>query len=88
MVAGILDAMALADVLEQALAGNMAALDRYTAERRPVAQKIIAMAHRLARLATVRPALRSFRNTIISMLMHLPPLRRRFAWQLSGLVYR
>ena len=88
MNAGILDAMALADAIEQALAGDVTALDRYTAERRPVAQKVIAMAHRLTRLATVPRALRSFRNTIISMLMRLPSLRRRFAWQLSGLVYR
>jgi len=88
MNAGILDAMALADVLERALAGNVAALDQYGAERRPVAQEIVAMAHRLTRLATVRPALRPLRNVILSMLMSLSPLRRRFAWQLSGLVYR
>lgn len=88
MNAGILDAMALADAIEHALAGDVAALDRYTAERRPVAQKVSAMAHRLTRLATVPPAFRSFRNMMLSILMRLPSLRRRFALQLSGLVYR
>ena len=88
MNAGILDAMSVAEALEQALAGNINALDRYSAERRPVAKKIISMAHRLTRLATVPPPLRSFRNSIIAMLMKLAPLRRRFAWQLSGLAYR
>ena len=88
MNAGILDAVVLAGAIEQALAGQPEALDRYAADRRPVAQQIIAMAHRLTRLATVRPALRSWRNTVIWMLMSLPQLRRRFAWQLSGLVYR
>jgi 2-polyprenyl-6-methoxyphenol hydroxylase-like FAD-dependent oxidoreductase len=88
MNAGILDAVALADALEQALAGDVAALDRYGKDRRPVARRIAVMADRLTRLATVRPALRSVRNSLLSMLMRLPPMRRRFAWQLSGLVYR
>lgn len=88
MNAGILDAISLADALDSALGGNFAALDHYGRERRPVAQKIIAMAHRLTRLATVRPALRSLRNAVLATLMRLPPLRRRFAWQLSGLAYR
>lgn len=88
MNAGILDAMSVAEALEQALAGNISALDRYSAERRPVAKKIISMAHRLTRLATVPPPLRSFRNSLIALLMKLSPLRRRFAWQLSGLAYR
>ena len=88
MNAGILDAMRLADALVKALAGDSAALDRYGAERRPVAEQIVALADRLTRLATVRPALRGLRNLLLSSLSRLPVFRHRLAWQLSGLVYR
>jgi 2-polyprenyl-6-methoxyphenol hydroxylase-like FAD-dependent oxidoreductase len=88
MNAGILDAMRLADALVKALAGDSAALDSYGAERRPVAEQIVALADRLTRLATVRPALRGLRNLLLSSLSRLPVFRRRLAWQLSGLVYR
>lgn len=88
MNAGILDAAALANALSQALAGDANALDEYGSRRRPVARKIIAMADRLTRLATLRPALRPLRNVLLSTLMRLRPVRQRLAWQLSGLVYR
>jgi hypothetical protein len=42
----------------------------------------------LTRLATARPGLRWLRNLAMSALSHLPVVRRRLAWQLSGLVYR
>ena len=60
----------------------------YGAERRPVAQQVLALADRLTRLATVRPALRAWRNLVLSALARLPVFRRKLAWQLSGLVYR
>ncbi len=88
MNAGILDAMALAGALRQALAGNPAALDDYGAQRRPVAQQVVAFADRLTRLATVRPALRALRNAVLGTLARLPPFRKQLAWRLSGLVYR
>ena len=88
MNAGILDAMSLARALNRALAGDEAALDAYGAERRPVAQQVVALADRLTRLATVRPALRAWRNLVLSALARLPVFRRKLAWQLSGLVYR
>ena len=88
MNAGILDAMALAQALVRALRGDTQALDVYGAERRPIAQKIVALADRLTRLATVPPRWRALRNLVMSLLARLPPLRRRLAWQLSGLVYR
>ena len=88
MNAGILDAMSLARALNRALAGDEAALDAYGAERRPVAQQVLALADRLTRLATVRPALRAWRNLVLSALARLPVFRRKLAWQLSGLVYR
>jgi 2-polyprenyl-6-methoxyphenol hydroxylase-like FAD-dependent oxidoreductase len=88
MNAGILDAVSLARALNRALAGDEAALDAYGAERRPVAQQVVALADRLTRLATVRPAWRAWRNLALSTLARLPVFRRKLAWQLSGLVYR
>ena len=43
---------------------------------------------RLTRMASVRPRWRGLRNTVLSTLSHLPPLRRQLAWRLSGLIYR
>ena len=89
MNAGILDAVTLADALTAALTrGQDAALDAYGQQRRPIAKQIVAIADRLTRLATVRPGLRQVRNMLLSGLAHVPPFRRRLAWQLSGLVYR
>ena len=88
MNAGILDAMSLAGALVKALAGDSAALDAYGAERRPVAQQVVAFADRLTRLATVRPSLRALRNLLLSTLSRLPMFRRQLAWRLSGLIYR
>ncbi|WP_280155144.1 FAD-dependent oxidoreductase [Piscinibacter sp. XHJ-5] len=88
MNAGILDAMRLSGALVDALAGDESALDRYGIERRPVAQQVVALADRLTRLATVRPAWRALRNLLLSTLSWLPLFRRNLAWRLSGLVYR
>jgi 2-polyprenyl-6-methoxyphenol hydroxylase-like FAD-dependent oxidoreductase len=88
MNVGILDAVTLAGALEQALAGNVSALDAYGAQRRPAAQQVVALADRLTRLATVRPGLRALRNLLLSTLARLPAIRRHLAWRLSGLVYR
>jgi 2-polyprenyl-6-methoxyphenol hydroxylase-like FAD-dependent oxidoreductase len=88
MNAVILDATTLADALVAALAGDTGALDAYGAQRRPVAEQIVALADRLTRMATVRPGLRRLRNLLLSTLSRLPAVRRRLAWRLSGLVYR
>jgi 2-polyprenyl-6-methoxyphenol hydroxylase-like FAD-dependent oxidoreductase len=88
MNVGILDAMRLADALVRSLAGDAAALDAYGAERRPVAQQVVAMADAMTRMATVRPALRALRNLLLRALSRLPAFRGRLAWRLSGLVYR
>ena len=88
MNVGILDAMRLADALVRSLAGDAAALDAYGAERRPVAQQVVAMADAMTRMATVRPALRALRNLLLRTLSRLPAFRERLAWRLSGLVYR
>jgi 2-polyprenyl-6-methoxyphenol hydroxylase-like FAD-dependent oxidoreductase len=88
MNAGILDAIALAEVLQQALAGNLAALDDYGRTRRPVAQQILALSQRLTRVATVRNTGKFARNFLLLIFSLLPPLRHRLALQLSGLIYR
>ena len=88
MNVGILDAVALGDALVHALQGDDSALDAYGRARRPIAGQVVKLADRLTRLATVAPAWRHVRNVLLSALSRLPHLRRRLAWQLSGLVYR
>ena len=88
MNTGILDAVSLAAALKRAMAGDPAALDAYGAQRRPVAQQVVALADRLTRVATVPPAWRFLRNLVVSTLSKLPLVRRQLAWKLSGLVYR
>lgn len=88
MNAGILDAMQLADALAKALAGHAGALDTYGHVRRPVAQQVVTLAHRLTRLATVPAALRGLRNAVLAMVSRAQGPRQRLAWRLSGLVYR
>jgi 2-polyprenyl-6-methoxyphenol hydroxylase-like FAD-dependent oxidoreductase len=88
MNVGIIDAMSLAEALAGALAGDTGALDAYGDQRRPVAQQVVALADRLTRLATVRPGWRVLRNLLLAGMARLPPVRRRLAWRLSGLVYR
>lgn len=88
MNAGILDAVSLANALTEALRGNEQALTHYGRQRRPIAKHIIALADRLTRLATVRPRLRPLRNSVMSLLGRIPPLRRHLALTLAGLNYR
>jgi 2-polyprenyl-6-methoxyphenol hydroxylase-like FAD-dependent oxidoreductase len=88
MNAGILDALALADALAGALAGDTAALDAYAALRRPVARQVVAFADLLTRLATLPRGLRAARNALLRLASRLPAFRSRLAWRLSGLVYR
>jgi 2-polyprenyl-6-methoxyphenol hydroxylase-like FAD-dependent oxidoreductase len=88
MNVGLLDAVSLATALQRALAGDDAALDAYAAQRRPVARQVVKFADALTRMATARPALRLLRNTALGVLSHLPPVRSKMAWRLSGLVYR
>ncbi len=57
MNTGILDGLRLAEALDAAIcAGDAQALQRYQAERRPVARDVVELADRLTRLATARPA--------------------------------
>lgn len=88
MNAGILDAVRLAQALQEALAGKDAALDDYGRERRPAARRVVALAGALTRLATLPPALRGPRNLLLSVASRLPAFRHRLARQLSGLPRR
>ncbi|RZL08895.1 MAG: pentachlorophenol monooxygenase [Rubrivivax sp.] len=88
MNTGMLDAMRLAEALTEALNGDLHALDRYEAERRPVAQQVVRLADRLTRLATVPSALRPVRNLAVAAAAQIPAVRRQLAWRLSGLIHR
>jgi 2-polyprenyl-6-methoxyphenol hydroxylase-like FAD-dependent oxidoreductase len=86
---GIQDAVALADALAAVLGGAPdTVLDEYSAARRPIAQQVVEMTHRLTRLATLPRALRPVRNIVIGMLGRVPSVQRALATRLSGLVYR
>lgn len=85
---GIQDAMALAEALVPALAGDEVPLQRYAAQRRPVAQEVVALTDRLTRLATAPRAVRGLRNALLAAAACMPAFRRSLAWRLSGLRYR
>ena len=86
---GIQDAIVLADALGDELSGGPgAALDAYSASRRPVAQEVLATTGRLTRLATLPKAVRPARNGLMRLAAQIPAVRSQLAWRLSGLVYR
>jgi len=70
------------------LLARLAGIDSCRAQRRPLAQQVVAFADRLTRMATVRPGLRGVRNLLLSTLSRIPFVRRQLAWRLSGLIYR
>ncbi|HTZ13805.1 MAG TPA: FAD-dependent monooxygenase [Mycobacterium sp.] len=82
---GVQDAVALADALHD---GSDAALDAYSAGRRPIARQVLTTTGRLTRLATLPRAVRPARNGLMRMAAQMPAVRRQLAWRLSGLVYR
>ena len=89
MNTGIQDAIALAEALATAInSGDEEPLNTYGAVRRPIARKVVALADRLTRLATVSRQLRPLRNILLRFLACIPSFRRRLAWRLSGLAYR
>ncbi|MFG1702754.1 FAD-dependent oxidoreductase [Nonomuraea sp. M3C6] len=83
---GIEDAVLLGETLAKVLGdASPDLLDTYAAGRRPVAEKVVGLASRLTALATARAALRPLRNLALELAGRLPAVRRRLAWQLSGL---
>jgi 2-polyprenyl-6-methoxyphenol hydroxylase-like FAD-dependent oxidoreductase len=86
MNTGIQDAVALAGALAKVLGDQeSAALMRYSFERRPIAERVIFLADRLTRLATVGSRLRPLRNDALRLLARIRPFRWKLAMQLAGL---
>ncbi len=89
MNTGIQDAVRLGGALADALASDSTdPLDAYQTARLPVAHKVVQLADRLTRLATVSPGRRPVRNLVLRGLAKVPAVRNRLAWNLSGLVHR
>lgn len=83
---GVEDAVKLGEALAGVLAGGPGSLlDAYAGARRPVAEKVVGLASRLTSLATANAALRPLRNAVLRLAGRLAVVRRRLAWQLSGL---
>ena len=88
MNTGIQDAMVLAGMLADVLAGRAgdAHLDGYQAIRRPVAVGVVSTTDRITRVATARnPLARAVRNTALGLVGRIGPMRRRLAMDLSEL---
>jgi 2-polyprenyl-6-methoxyphenol hydroxylase-like FAD-dependent oxidoreductase len=86
---GLRDAVTLGDALSVALReGREDKLDEYAAGSRAEAMQVVALAHRLTRLATAPPAVRPLRNVALRLLAHVPAFRRRLAEQLSAIGHR
>jgi 2-polyprenyl-6-methoxyphenol hydroxylase-like FAD-dependent oxidoreductase len=88
MNTGIVDAVLLGQMLTEVVAGRRpdAWLDGYGAQRRPAAEKVLALAGRMTGMATAQGASAQFlRNTLLSAVNLLPPARRRIELDLSGL---
>jgi 2-polyprenyl-6-methoxyphenol hydroxylase-like FAD-dependent oxidoreductase len=64
-------------------------LDGYEAQRRPVAERVVAFTDRMTRIATARNgAVRLARNTALPVLGRVPAFRTRLATELAELNYR
>ncbi|MEU4288421.1 NAD(P)/FAD-dependent oxidoreductase [Kribbella sp. NPDC026596] len=82
---GLRDAMTLADALSVALTtGNESDLDAYAANSRAEAVRVIALAHRLTRLANLPRPLRPVRNAVLGLAGKLQKTQTGFAKQLAG----
>ncbi|MCW2917178.1 MAG: monooxygenase FAD-binding protein [Actinomycetia bacterium] len=88
MNTGIQDALVLAGRLSAVLLEGVAesTLDEYEAERRPVAEEVVAFTHRMTRVATLGNApLRVIRNAVLRVLDWVPAVHRTMAMNLSEL---
>jgi len=88
MNTGIQDAMNLADALVSVLSGvaDSAALDRYEAVRRPIAESVVRLTHRLTQVATLHGgAAMALRNGALRLAGRIPQFRRKLAMDLSEL---
>jgi 2-polyprenyl-6-methoxyphenol hydroxylase-like FAD-dependent oxidoreductase len=86
---GITDAITLAGALSKVLqGGSEAALDAYGSAQRERAEQVLKLSGRLTRIATLPRPLRPARNSAMRLAARVPAVRRRLAFQLSGLIYR
>jgi 2-polyprenyl-6-methoxyphenol hydroxylase-like FAD-dependent oxidoreductase len=86
---GLRDAVTLGDALSVALRdGREDQLDSYATGCRDEALRVVALAHRLTRLATAPRAVRPLRNTALRLLALVPAFRRSLAEQLSAIGHR
>jgi 2-polyprenyl-6-methoxyphenol hydroxylase-like FAD-dependent oxidoreductase len=91
MNTGLVDAVSLGHILVQVIGGGApdALLDSYEQFRRPAAARVLALAGRLTKMATVRsPLARSARNMLLRTIGRRSRIRRRLAMNLSGLSRR
>jgi 2-polyprenyl-6-methoxyphenol hydroxylase-like FAD-dependent oxidoreductase len=86
---GLRDAVTLGDALSVALReGREDQLDAYAASSRAEAMHVVALAHRLTRLATAPAPVRPLRNLALRLLARVPAFRRGLAEQLSAIGHR
>lgn len=86
---GLRDAVMLGEALATALTtGDESKLDEYATAGRAEAVRVVALAHRLTRLATVPAAVRPARNAVLRLLANLPTFRRGLAEQLAAIGHR
>ena len=82
---GLRDAIALADALDVALTrGDDSDLDAYAANSRAEAVRVIALAHRLTRLANLPRPVRPLRNAVLGLVGRMRKTQRGLAKQLAG----
>ncbi|WUJ73938.1 FAD-dependent monooxygenase [Kribbella soli] len=81
---GLRDAVVLSDALSQALAGDDSGLDAYAKDSRAEAVRVIALAHRLTRLANVPRPIRPLRNAVLRFAGRLGKTQDGLAKQLAG----
>ena len=91
MNTGLVDAVLLGEALVRVVREDEphALLDDYAAARRPAAEKVLGLAGKLTRIATIRSAPgRALRNLVLRVLNHVPAFKRKLAMNLSGLSRR
>lgn len=91
MNTGLVDARVLGHLLAAVVSGKRGEelLDQYQALRRPAAEKVLRLAGRLTHLAIMQNAAkRQVRNSVLSVINHLPFAKRGIAMNLSGLSRR
>jgi 2-polyprenyl-6-methoxyphenol hydroxylase-like FAD-dependent oxidoreductase len=91
MNTGLVDACVLGRLLAAVVSGKQAeaVLDQYQTLRRPAAEKVLRLAGRLTHLATMQNAAkRQVRNSVFSLVNHLPFVKHGIAMNLSGLSRR